>query len=130
MMLTIQTFKLLNQLLKIQNPVIIEFDKTNNLYSITSASNMHLEYTNFEIPLLTNTPSNEKLILKARLDEMVYLKENNYIDYDEKNINITHHGYHCFQITFAKFCSFCFRSIAVPIIVAFITTLITNHLWR
>lgn len=130
MILTIQTFKLLNKLLKIQNPVITEFDEENNLYFVTSSNNLENTFYNSEFPVFYKTVSDENEILKTRLDEMEYLKENNYITYDDKVINITHHGYHCFQISFAKFCVFCFRSIAVPIVVAFVTTLITNHLWR
>lgn len=130
MILTIQTFKLLNKLLKIQNPVIIEFDKENSLYSVTSSNNLENKFYNSEFPIFSKTISDENEVLKARLDEMVYLKENNYITYDDKVINITHHGYHCFQISFAKFCVFCFRSIAVPIVVALLTSIACNYLLR
>lgn len=65
---------------------------------------------------------------------LTYLKEQNYIEYEtttwgRKNVfgaRVCHAGWHIWQTLLFKVASFLFRSIAVPIVVAFLTALITS----
>jgi len=62
-----------------------------------------------------------------------YLQEKNYIQYSEEklgreeiiSVRVCHAGWHIWQTLFYKVLSFLFRSIAVPIVVAFLTSLVT-----
>lgn len=70
----------------------------------------------------------------ALLSILIYLKEQKYIEYEEttwgrKNVfgaKVCHAGWHAWQTWIFKAASFLFRSIAVPIVVAFLTALITS----
>lgn len=56
-----------------------------------------------------------------------HLADRKYIELVDGGGRVLHAGWHWGQITAGKFLNFLFKSIAVPIFVAFVTTLIT--LW-
>ena len=130
-MLTIQTTILLYKLRQLNKTELTIFENDDDILTITFPKNIKTDFSNdTEFPLAYDKIVDNKKAVKAKLDEINFLIENNYITKTDKIIKITHHGYHCFQITFAKFCSFCFRSIAVPIVVALLTSIACNYLLR
>lgn len=55
-----------------------------------------------------------------------YLERCKYIEHDGRGVGqVLHAGWHWGQITLGKIVSFLFRSIAVPVVVAFLTSLVT-----
>lgn len=126
-MLTIQTTILLYKLRQLNKLELKIFSEKNDILTITPSDNIKLECIN-SYPYYVII--DDKKVINARLDEILFLVENNYISQTKKVIKITHHGYHCWQISLIKFCDFCFRSIAVPIVVALLTSIAYNHLLR
>ena len=62
---------------------------------------------------------------------LTYLKGYNLVEWSNNDYaRLTHAGFHYYQTLFSSICNFLFRSIAVPIAVAFVTTLITNSLLK
>lgn len=130
-MLTIQTTILLYKLRQLNKTELTTFENNNDILTITFPKNIKTDFSDdTEFPLAYDKIIDDEKIVKVRLDEINFLIENNYITKTNKTIKITHHGYHCFQITFAKFCSFCFRSITVPVVVALLTSIAYNYLLR
>lgn len=63
--------------------------------------------------------------LESTLD---HLADHKYIELVDGGGRVRHEGWHWRQIVMGKITSFLFRSVAVPVIVAFLTTLITMWL--
>lgn len=125
-MLTFSSKKLLKKLKTINKPVIVKLDKFNNIISFTSSNNLKEDCIE-EICFYHSTIIDEKLVYTFTYDTFDYLLDNNYIKLEDKQVTVTHVGYHEFQIQLKKFCNFCFRSIFVPIVISLITTLLYNY---
>lgn len=63
--------------------------------------------------------------LESTLD---HLADHKYIELVDGGGRVLHAGWHWGQITAGKFANFLFRSVAVPVVVALLTTLITMWL--
>lgn len=122
-MLTFQTLNLLIKLLRMRKPIIVKPCNEDNLLEITSYKNLKADKYN-DLTIIDDYSK----VLSVRKDEFDYLIENHYIYKKFKYIKFTHKGYRFFQISSQAFISFLARSIATPIVVSIITTLITIKL--
>lgn len=112
-MLTYQTYNLLMKLRQFTIPRKFEYQNHNLEVRIVDKTDLvNNQYNFYQLK--------EKSII-ARVDELIYLKDNSYIKINGKIIEITHKGYRPFQITAINFARFLFRSIFVPMIVAYLT---------
>lgn len=117
-MLTIQTYKLLKDLKKLDKPVIASIDKINNevsIYELKNASSIDLGYP--------YPPEDKKLINTYKFDEYKYLLEKHYIAiYTNPYISFTHLGYRIKQINAINLCWQLFFSVIIPFLVAYYTS--------
>lgn len=112
-MLTYKTYKLLMQLRQFKIPRKFEsLDDNLKIRIVDKTDLMQNQYNYSQIK--------EKSII-AKVDELIYLKDNSYIKINGKIIEITHKGYKPFQITAINFTRFLFKSIFVPMVAAYLT---------
>lgn len=117
-MLTLQTYKLLNELKEMKHPIIQSIDEYNNQIKIFNHKDSPSTYLGLPLP-----PKDENLIYTYNLDEYKYLLEKHYIViYTNPYISFTHLGYRIKQINIITFCWHVFFSIIVPFIVAYYTS--------
>lgn len=112
-MLTYQTYKLLMQLRQFTIPRKIE--RLNNDLEVRIVDKTDL----MKNPYNYNQLKDNSII--ARTDELRYLEDKSYIKIKGKTIEITHKGYRPFQLTAINFVWFLFKSIFVPMVVAYLT---------
>lgn len=117
-MLTIQTYKLLKDLKKLDKPVIDTIDKVNNEIGIFDIKDASLIELGYPFP-----PKDKKLIKIYKYDEYKYLLEKHYIViYTKPFISFTHLGYRIKQINAINLCWQLFFSVVIPFIVAYYTS--------
>lgn len=119
-MLTIQSAILLHNLKQIDNPYVLD---TNNLENQVLIVN----YKTLKFVKSSYYTYDEPSSLVARLDELKFLKENEYLEIDNNSIVFTHKGYRPYQISSINLCNFLDKSILVPIIVTIITDYLLNR---
>lgn len=119
-MLTIQSAILLHKLKQIDNPYVFD---TNNLENQAIIVN----YKTLKFVKSSYYTYDESSSLVARIDELKFLKENEYIEIDDNSIIFTHKGYRPYQISFINLCNFLNKSILVPIIVTILTDYFLNR---
>lgn len=119
-MLTIQSAILLHNLKQIDNPYVLD---TNNLENQILIVN----YKTLKFVKSSYYTYDEPSSLVARLDELKFLKENEYLEIDNNSIVFTHKGYRPYQISSINLCNFLNKSILVPIIVTIITDYLLNR---
>lgn len=117
-MLTIQTYKLLKDLKKLDKPVISSISRINNevdIYELKNASSIYLG--------IPSPPKDKKLIKTYKFDKYKYLLEKHYIViYTNPYISFTHLGYRIKQISTIRLCWHIIFSVVIPFIVAYYTS--------
>lgn len=124
-MLTFQTLKLLKKLMKFKNPIVLEYGVKFKYCYVTEFDNITYNSDNRTIYSVSRTFLDETKVNKVLFDEMYYLDQQGYIVIENEEITVAHQGKHFIQFSFIKFCEFCYKSILVPILVAFITAYLT-----
>ena len=118
-MLTYQTYKLLRTLRKFKIPYIYESLDGNLKCRIVEKEELYLKNNDLVFSY------NRDNFLIARVDEIKYLESESYITINKRNIEFTHKGYRHFQISLIDLGKFLGRSVITPIVVSFITALLT-----
>lgn len=124
-MLTFQTFMLLKNLMKFKNPVVLGYGIKFKYCCVTESDNITYNSDNKINHSVLRTFLDETKVSKFLFDEMYYLEQQGYIVIENEEITVAHQGKHFVQFSFIKFCEFCYKSILVPILVAFITAYLT-----
>lgn len=124
-MLTFQTLKLLKKLMKFKNPIVLDYGVEFKYCCVTESDNVTYNSNNKITYSVLRTFLDEKNVDKVLFDEMYYLEQQGYIVIENEKITVAHQGKHFIQFSFIKFCEFCYKSILVPILVAFITAYLT-----
>ena len=118
-MLTIQTYELLRSLRNFKLPYIIETLDDGLSYRIVELNELH-----FKSDSLIPTYNQDNFII-ARVDELEYLQTESYLTIKDQDIRLLHKGYKSFQISLIDFGKFLGKSVVTPIVVSFITALLT-----
>lgn len=118
-MLTIQTYELLRSLRNFKLPYIIETLDDGLSYKIVELNELH-----FKSDSLIPTYNQDNFII-ARVDELEYLQTESYLTIKGQDIRLLHKGYKSFQISLIDFGKFLGKSVVTPIVVSFITALLT-----
>ena len=106
-MLTIESYKLLRAVRKMENPTIF--------------ANRDPHYINVS----SYTDENDTYVTKQHVID--FLVQQGYIDKHGFFLFVTHHGWHIPETTWNKFMAFCGRSILVPILVSFVTAYLVSR---
>lgn len=120
-MLTIQTYKLLKDLKKLEQPYILQI--SNSYTELIISDYGLLNYLHFK-------NSYDGIEFVTTYEQLEYLINEGYIklEYDDKFIVVTHKGLHHWQISLIDFCHFLGKSVIVPILVTIATNLIMDYL--
>ena len=119
--MTIKGYRLLKKLKKAQTK---EKDIVYISYSDLTASRV-IETGN--VPSIVGISKYENSLRPT----LKYLRDSGYVHWSEKNeqyVWVTHAGWHFEETVIQKVLSFLIKSVAVPIVVAFITALLTTIL--
>ncbi|WP_308748473.1 hypothetical protein [uncultured Anaerococcus sp.] len=119
-MLTFESAVLLHNLKQIDNPYIFDTNDLENQALIVN-------YKTLKFVKSSYYTYDQSCSLIARIDELKFLKENEYLEIDNKSITFTHKGYRPYQISFINLCNFLNKSILVPIIVTILTDYFLNR---
>lgn len=119
--MTIKGYKLLKKLKKAQ---VEEVDTVYISYTDLTVSRVMNERNSPSIASISKYKNSLRSTLK-------YLSDMGYINWNQKNdeyTKVTHTGWHFEEVVVQKILSFLMKSVIVPIVVAFITALLTTML--
>ena len=121
-MLTIQTYKLLNQIKRLKKPYILETPQSPKFYGQFLIS----DYELFDYEYFKNMVY-EDIGIIAPSEQLDFLINEGYINLvsNDNFIEVTHKGLHHWQISIIDFGKFLARSVITPIVVSVITAYLT-----